>query len=228
MRISPRKARLVTDLIKGRDLGEAQQILDYSPKGAARAVAKVLASAAANAENNNKIAPDRLFVLRAFVDEGPTLKRFRPRAMGRATRINKRSSHITIILEEREPEKVARRRFRRSPKPDAKARKAGEKAASEDITEEEMLELSEAEAVTGAGTAEAEEAPAGEAGMEEAPVDEDAVAEEVPAEEEEPPPVDDGAAEEQAPGEDEGAEPVDDKTGDAAEEAKPDTEGSEG
>jgi len=114
IRISPRKARLVVDLIRGRDVADAQQILDYSPKAAARVVGKILNSAIANAEHNNKLDPDELYVCRAYVDEGPTLKRFRPRAMGRATRINKRTSHITLVLDEREPRAEAKRkRFRR-------------------------------------------------------------------------------------------------------------------
>lgn len=207
VRISPRKARLLTDLIKGKDLGEAQQILDFSPKAAARAVAKVLASAAANAENNNKIPPESLFVLRAFVDEGPTLKRFRPRAMGRATRINKRSSHITIVLEEREPEKAAsKRRFRRRPKPVDKE-KAAQEAAPEEAAEEEMLEAAEEETAPGGRESETVEVSAEEAAEEEAAQE---AAEEEPAEEAE----DDTPAVEEA--------------GAAEEEAKPDTEGSEG
>ena len=119
VRVSPRKARLVTNLIKGKDLNEAQQILDYCPRAAARIVGKVLASAAANAENNSKLSPESLLVARAYVDEGPTLKRFRPRALGRATRINKRTSHITVVLDEKILELgVTRRRLRR-PKPPA-------------------------------------------------------------------------------------------------------------
>ncbi len=116
IRISPRKARLVIDTIRGRDLDEAEQILDFSDRAAARVVSKVLRSAAANAENNNGLSPETLFVSKAFVDEGPTLKRFRPRAMGRATRINKRTCHITVILDEREPDKVKpkRRRIRQA------------------------------------------------------------------------------------------------------------------
>jgi large subunit ribosomal protein L22 len=114
VRVSPRKARLVTDLISGKDLSAARQILDYNPRAAARVVGKVLSSATANAENNNKLSPESLFVARAYVDEGPTLKRFRPRALGRATRINKRTSHITIVLDEKVPEReVTRRRLRR-------------------------------------------------------------------------------------------------------------------
>jgi large subunit ribosomal protein L22 len=129
IRISPRKARLVIDMIRGRDLYAAEQILDFSDMGAARVVSKVLRSAAANAENNNGIAPEALFVSKVFVDEGPTLKRFRPRAMGRATRINKRTCHITVILDEKEQELVTSRRRRRKM---AAAEKA---AAVTDVTE---------------------------------------------------------------------------------------------
>lgn len=119
VRVSPRKARLVTDLISGKDLLVARQILDYNPRAAASVVGKVLSSATANAENNNKLSPESLFVARAYVDEGPTLKRFRPRALGRATRINKRTSHITIVLDEKVPEREGTRRRLRRRKPQA-------------------------------------------------------------------------------------------------------------
>jgi len=152
VRVSARKARLVTDLIKGKDLADAQQTLDYCEKGAAHIVSKVLNSAAANAENNHGLSIDSLYVLNAYVDEGPTLKRFRPRAMGRATRINKRTSHITVVLEEREPEKVKPRRFRR-PMGKGALRKAAEKAAAAEEAEKEAAqaeeELTEAEELEG-------------------------------------------------------------------------------
>ena len=152
VRISPRKARLVVDLIRGRDLAEARRILDFQTKAAARVVAKVLASAAANAENNNNLSPDTLYVARAYVDEGPTLKRFRPRALGRATRINKRTSHITVVLDERKPAKAAgRRRLRRkqAERPDAEIKRAG--AAGD--KEKEALEKKRPAAGKAAGTA---------------------------------------------------------------------------
>jgi large subunit ribosomal protein L22 len=101
VRISPRKARLVVDLIRGKSVADARAILLLTPRGAAPVVGKVLASAVANAENNNDLVAEDLYIARAYVDEGPTLKRFRPRAMGRATRIRKRTSHITISLDER-------------------------------------------------------------------------------------------------------------------------------
>ncbi len=99
VRISPRKARRVIDMIRGRTVGEARRILALSGLGAARSVQKCLDSAVANAEQNPGVVADNLVVARAFVDEGPTLKRWRPRALGRATRIDKRTSHITVIVE---------------------------------------------------------------------------------------------------------------------------------
>lgn len=153
IRISARKARLVVDTIRGKDLAAAQQILDFSDRAAARVVGKVLRAAAANAENNNGLTPDNLFVFRAYVDEGPTLKRFRPRAMGRATRINKRTCHITVVLDERELEKVApkRGRLRKAVTGRGKAAtargKAEEKEKAEAAEEQEKPE-EKAEAAT--------------------------------------------------------------------------------
>ena len=100
VRIAPRKARLVTELIKGKPVEEALTILRFVPKKAARLVDKTLRSAVANAEQNPNIDVDTLYIKSIFVDEGPTMKRWRARAMGRATRILKRSSHITVILDE--------------------------------------------------------------------------------------------------------------------------------
>lgn len=102
IRISPRKARQVVDLIRGKDLQEALAILENTPKGASRIVSKVVRSAAANAENNLELDPDNLYVSKAYVDEGPTMKRIMPRARGSADRIRKRTSHITVVLAERE------------------------------------------------------------------------------------------------------------------------------
>jgi large subunit ribosomal protein L22 len=100
VRISPHKARLVTELIKGKPVEEALTYLKFLPKKGARLVSKTLRSALANAEQNPSIDVDTLYIKRVYVDEGPTMKRWRPRAMGRATRILKRSSHITVILDE--------------------------------------------------------------------------------------------------------------------------------
>lgn len=101
VRIAPRKVRLVIDLIRGKQVGEAIAILRHTPKAASPIVEKVLKSAIANAEHNYEMEPNNLVISQAFVDEGVTLKRFRPRAMGRASRINKRSSHITIVVSEK-------------------------------------------------------------------------------------------------------------------------------
>ena len=98
VRSSPRKARLVTDHIKGKSVDEARAILAFSPRSVAEDWRKLLESAIANAENNHDLVGDDLRVLNATADDGPTLKRFRPRAMGRATRIRKRTSHLTITL----------------------------------------------------------------------------------------------------------------------------------
>jgi large subunit ribosomal protein L22 len=102
IRISPRKAKLVTDLITGKPVEEAAAILRFMPQAAARDVAKVLKSATANAENNYNLSADELRVVSAVADEGPTLKRWRPRAQGRTFGILKRTSHITIAVADRE------------------------------------------------------------------------------------------------------------------------------
>lgn len=102
IRISPRKARLVMDLVRGKDAGEAMAILRNTPKKAARIIEKVLKSAVANAENNHDMVTEDLYISKGYVDEGPTLKRFRARSMGMATRIRRRTSHITIAVSERE------------------------------------------------------------------------------------------------------------------------------
>ncbi len=102
VRVSPRKARVIVDLIRGKSVEEATAILSFTPRAAAEVVEKVLMSAVANAEKNLKIGRDDLYVSTTYVDEGPTLKRIQPRAMGRAFRINKRTSHITIVVKQRE------------------------------------------------------------------------------------------------------------------------------
>ncbi|GAB4283981.1 MAG: 50S ribosomal protein L22 [Coriobacteriia bacterium] len=101
-RVSPRKARLVVDLVRGKSVHEAEAILKFTPRAAAEVVGKVVASAAANAEQNLKLRPETLYISEAYVNEGPTLKRIRPRAMGRANRIDKRTSHITVVVKQRE------------------------------------------------------------------------------------------------------------------------------
>jgi ribosomal protein L22 len=98
VRSAPRKARLVMDHIRGKEVEQARAILTHAPRAVADDILKLLNSAIANAESNYELGPDELRVRKAFVDEGPTIKRYRPRALGRATRINKRTSHMTIEL----------------------------------------------------------------------------------------------------------------------------------
>ncbi|GAA4873299.1 50S ribosomal protein L22 [Paenibacillus vulneris] len=101
VRIAPRKVQLVIDLIRGKQVGEAIAILRHTPKAASPIVEKVLNSAIANAEHNYSMDPNNLVISQTFVNQGPTMKRFRPRAMGRASRINKRTSHITVVVSEK-------------------------------------------------------------------------------------------------------------------------------
>ncbi|WP_156757928.1 50S ribosomal protein L22 [Actinokineospora pegani] len=112
VRDTPMKVRRVVELIRGRSASDALAVLQFAPFAASEPVAKVLASAIANAENNLSLDPDTLWIKTVFVDEGPTLKRFRPRAQGRAYRIRKRTSHITVEVESR-------------PKPAVRAKKGG-------------------------------------------------------------------------------------------------------
>lgn len=101
IKVSPRKARLGADLVRGKNVQNALTDLAFSRKVSGRIITKLLRSALANADQLGSIDLDGLFIKRIFVDEGPTMKRFRPRAMGRATRIRKRTSHITVILDEK-------------------------------------------------------------------------------------------------------------------------------
>jgi large subunit ribosomal protein L22 len=119
IRMSPTKARQVIDLIRGRHVEDARRVLQFTPRAASPTVAKVLNSAIANAEHNRNLPADELVVVRAWADEGPTLRRFRPRAQGRATRIRKRTCHISvvvgrleelIVVPEPQPKKTTRRR----------------------------------------------------------------------------------------------------------------------
>src|SRR5919107_89247 len=103
VRVSATKARRVIDLVRGKPVSEALDILRWAPQAASEPVAKVIASAAANAQNNEGLDPSSLVVATVYADEGPTAKRIRPRAQGRAFRIRKRTSHITVIVESRPP-----------------------------------------------------------------------------------------------------------------------------
>jgi large subunit ribosomal protein L22 len=143
VRISPNKARRVVNLVRGLPAKEALTVLQFAPQAASEQVYKVLASAIANAENNERLDPDALLVSEAFVDEGPQMKRFRPRAQGRAYRIRKRTCHITFAVEAVTP--AARPTKKAAP---AKATKAAPATAAEP------------DESTGATEAEATEAPA--------------------------------------------------------------------
>jgi large subunit ribosomal protein L22 len=136
IRMSPTKARQVIDLIRGRHVEDARRVLRFTPRGASPVVGKVLESAIANAENNRGLPADELIVVRAWADEGPTLKRFRPRAQGRATRIRKRTCHIAIVVgrpEEREllPERPATKQTTRRVRKDSGAEPATAASAME-------------------------------------------------------------------------------------------------
>jgi large subunit ribosomal protein L22 len=132
VRVSPRKARRVIDLVRGRSVADALDILRWAPQAASEPVAKVIASAVANAQNNNGLDPATLVVATVYADEGPTAKRIRPRAQGRAFRIRKRTSHITVVVESR-PAKDSRSakstRARRAEASKAAAKAPAKKAA---------------------------------------------------------------------------------------------------
>lgn len=113
-RVSAYKVRLVLDLIRGKDIQTAAEILRFSDVGSAEVVAKLLASAVANAEHNDQLDPAELYVSACYADEGTTLKRWRPRARGRATRIRKRTSHVTIIVSRLPEERLRRQRARQA------------------------------------------------------------------------------------------------------------------
>jgi large subunit ribosomal protein L22 len=121
VRVSARKARLVLDHIRGRTVPEARTILAFTSRAAATDIEKVLRSAVANAEANHGLDGDELVVQAAYADEGPTLKRWRPRARGRVNRIRKRTCHVTLVLSERPSAEAPRRRARAKPAADEQA-----------------------------------------------------------------------------------------------------------
>jgi ribosomal protein L22 len=98
VRVAPRKARLIADQVRGLHIEQARALLAFSPRGVAQDISKLIESAASNAENNHDLIADEMLISEITVDEGPTLRRFRPRAMGRASRINKRTCHIAVAL----------------------------------------------------------------------------------------------------------------------------------
>jgi large subunit ribosomal protein L22 len=102
VRIAPRKARLVADMVRGKKVGDALGVLQRIPQKAASIFAKTLKAVVANAENTQRVDVDRLYIKRIVVDEGPTARRFMPRAHGRATKIRKRTAHLTVVVDESE------------------------------------------------------------------------------------------------------------------------------
>jgi large subunit ribosomal protein L22 len=147
VRVSPTKARRVINLVRGLPAREALTVLQFAPQAASEPVYKVLASAIANAENNERLDPDSLLVSEAYVDEGPTLKRFRPRAQGRAYRIRKRTCHITIAVESvpAAPTRAAKKAAAKSADP-AKAAPAAKKATAKKTAAPEVEETPDTEA----------------------------------------------------------------------------------
>ncbi len=155
VRVSPTKARRVIDLVRGKSVSDALDILRWAPQAASEPVAKAIASAAANAQNNEGLDPSTLFVATAHADEGPTAKRIRPRAQGRAFRIRKRTSHITVIVESR-PTGEGRDRTAVQSASDTRARRAqGSKAAAAKAPGAKGAKVSAAKATEASKTAEA-------------------------------------------------------------------------
>ena len=152
IRSSASKVRVVLNLIRGKDVRSADQILQFTDREAARLVRKVLASAVANAVNNDELDPDDLYVKACFADEGPTLKRFRPRARGRAGRINKRTCHITVVVATMSDEMLAVREAKTTSKGRAtassnrRARVASSRKAVAETPATEVDETTAAEA----------------------------------------------------------------------------------
>jgi large subunit ribosomal protein L22 len=144
VRVAPRKARRVVDLVRGLPVDEALTTLEFAPYSAAEVVYKVIASASANAENNLGLDPESLLISEIKVDEGPTMRRYRPRAHGRAYRINKRTSHITVVVESVQAAPVDAGSIRRpkaaAPKAEPKAEKPAEADAKSESAEKEETE----------------------------------------------------------------------------------------
>ena len=177
VRVSPTKARRVIDLVRGKSVSEALDILRWAPQAASVPVAKVIASAAANAQNNNGLDPATLVVATVYADGGPTAKRIRPRAQGRAFRIRRRTSHITVVVESRPTKDVrgsqsaSAARARRAqgskaaagkaPAKKATAEKAPAKKATADKAPAKKAPAKKASAAKSTGTSETSEAKGG-------------------------------------------------------------------
>ena len=126
VRVTPQKARRVVDLIRGMKAAEAQSLLKFAPQAASEPIGKVLDSAIANATNNLNLDPTTLVISEAYINEGPTMKRFRPRAQGRAYRIRKRTSHITVVVESRDGVSASAPVAKKAAEPKKKAPKRSE------------------------------------------------------------------------------------------------------
>jgi len=177
VRVSPMKARRVVNLVRGLPAKEALTVLQFAPQSASEPVYKVLASAIANAENNERLDGDSLLVAEAYVDEGPTLKRFRPRAQGRAYRIRKRTCHITVVVES-----VSVAQTRAAKATVAKATKAAKAASAEERVEsDDSTTAKKAPAKAAAKKATTKSAPAKSAPAKSAPAKK-AAAKKAPAE----------------------------------------------
>ena len=157
-RMSASKARQVLDLIRGEDVGRAAELLATTSREAADVIGKVLASAVANAAHNDGLDPDELYVSACFADEGATLKRWRPRARGRATRIRKRTCHITIIVSRLPEERLARRRAEREVQGAQRSRRVSESRRRADLSGRlSRRRTAQAEAAAEAEAAQAQE-----------------------------------------------------------------------
>ncbi len=173
VRVSPTKARRVIDLVRGKSVAEALDILRWAPQAASDPVAKVIASAAANAQNNNGLDPATLVVASVYADDGPTAKRIRPRAQGRAFRIRRRTSHITVVVESRPgkdhrgSQSASAARARRAQASKAAAGKAPAKKAS--AAEKAPAKKAAAEKAPAKKATAAQKAPAKKATAEKAP-----------------------------------------------------------
>ena len=160
VRVTPMKARRVIDLIRGMQAGDAQDVLRFAPQAASEPVGKVLASAIANATNNHGMQARDLVIAQAFVDEGPTLKRIRPRAQGRAYRVGKRTSHITVVVSDgvviEQDVRPAKAKAATPPAPktaEEPAKKSTEKKTSDTSTAKKATEKSSAKKSTEKNTA---------------------------------------------------------------------------
>lgn len=158
-RLSASKARVVLDLIRDEDLDRARDALEFCERGAADVISKVLESAVSNAEHNENLVADELYVAECWADEGPTLKRWRPRARGRATRINKRTCHITVVVAQLDDEELAEREERRAAAgtrgaaADRAARVAASRGADEAESDDDQDDVEEVAAAESDATA---------------------------------------------------------------------------